>query len=64
LGIEVIPALGYGRVPQQLIKLSQENGIDLLVMGGHRHRWLKDLIFGASISKVRHALAIPVLVVQ
>ena len=63
-GIEAVAALGYGRVPQQLIKLSKEHGIDLLVMGGHRHRGLKDLIYGASISKVRHALAIPVLVVQ
>ena len=38
--------------------------VDLLVMGGHRHRGLKDLFFGASVSKVRHQLSIPVLVVQ
>lgn len=63
-GLSVRPVLGFGRVPDQLIKLSQENGIDLLVMGGHRHRGLKDIFFGASISKVRHALSIPVLVVQ
>jgi manganese transport protein len=63
-GLEVEPVLGYGRVPEQLIRLSKENNIDLLVMGGHGHRGLKDLIFGASISKVRHALSIPVLVVQ
>ncbi len=63
-GVEAHAVLGYGRVPEQLIRLSKENGVDLLVMGGHRHRGLKDLIFGASISRVRHALAIPVLVVQ
>ena len=63
-GLRVNPVLGYGRVPDQLIKLSRENGIDLLVMGGHGHRGLKDVLFGASISRVRHALSIPVLVVQ
>ena len=63
-GVEVTTALGYGRAPDQIIKLSREAGVDLLVMGGHRHRGLKDLFFGTSVSKVRHALAIPVLVVQ
>jgi manganese transport protein len=63
-GLQVNPVLGFGRVPDQLIKLSQETGIDILVMGAHGHRGLKDILFGASISKVRHALAIPVLVVQ
>ncbi len=63
-GLRVNPVLGFGRVPDQLIRLSQESGIDLLVMGGHGHRGLKDIFFGASISKVRHALSIPILVVQ
>lgn len=63
-GLRVNPVLGFGRVPDQLIKLSQETGIDILVMGAHGHRGLKDIFFGASISKVRHALTIPVLVVQ
>jgi manganese transport protein len=63
-GVEVTTALGYGRAPDQIIKLSREAGIDLLVMGGHGHRGLKDLFFGTSVSKVRHRLAIPVLVVQ
>ena len=63
-GVEAQIALGFGRVPDQLIALSNNAGIDLLVMGGHRHRGLDDILFGASISKVRHALSIPVLVVQ
>ncbi len=63
-GIIVYPILGYGRVPEQLVKLSEEHKIDILVMGGHRHRGWKDIFFGASISEVRHRLSIPVLVVQ
>jgi manganese transport protein len=63
-GIDVQAVLGFGRVPKEIIRIAQEQKIDLLVMGGHGHRGMKDLIFGTSISKVRHALKIPVLVVQ
>lgn len=63
-GLRVEVALGYGRVASQLIRLSMESQIDMLIMGGHRHKWWGDLIFGTSVSKVRHALSIPVLVVQ
>ncbi len=63
-GITARTMLGFGRVPKELIRLSNEAGIDLLIMGAHGHRGIKDLIFGASISEVRHALHIPVLVVQ
>ena len=63
-GIDVYPVLGFGNVPEQIVKFAKEREIDLLVMGGHRHRGLKDLVFGASISEVRHRLSIPVLVVQ
>jgi len=33
-------------------------------MGAHGHGGLKDLIFGATISSVRHKLRIPILVVR
>jgi manganese transport protein len=63
-GLEVVTALGYGRVPNALVRLAREQKIDVLVMGGHGHRGLQDILFGASISEVRHKLEIPVLVVQ
>jgi manganese transport protein len=63
-GIEVFPKLGFGNVPNEIIKLTREHNIDLLIMGAHGHRGMRDLLFGASISEVRHALKIPVLVIQ
>jgi manganese transport protein len=63
-GIEVQAVLGFGRVPKEIIRISNEQKIDILIMGGHGHRGLRDLIFGTSISKVRHGLKIPVLVIQ
>ncbi|MGB2869009.1 MAG: Nramp family divalent metal transporter [Bacteroidota bacterium] len=62
-GLKVQPVLGYGRVSSELVRLAGVHEIDLLVMGGHRHRGITDLIFGTSISRVRHELTIPVLVV-
>jgi manganese transport protein len=63
-GALVEAALGYGRVPGELVRLAREHRIEVLVMGGHGHRGVKDILFGASISEVRHQLSIPVLVVQ
>ena len=63
-GLRVTPMLGFGRVPREIVRLSKETGVDILVMGGHRHRGLKDIVLGTSISEVRHALPIPVLIIQ
>jgi manganese transport protein len=62
-GLEVKAILGFGRVPKEIVRLVNENNVDLLIMGGHGHRGFKDILFGTSISKVRHALKIPVMVV-
>jgi manganese transport protein len=62
-GFEVHAQLGFGNVPKQLVKLAGETEIDLLIMGGHRHSGLKDILFGTTVPKVRHQLKIPVLVV-
>ncbi len=56
--------IGYGPAKQALPKMVEQHGIQLLVMGAHGHRTFKDLIFGQTIDAVRHAVKIPVLVVQ
>ena len=63
-GLEVEAVFGFGRVPKEIVRLSKESGIDLLIMGGHGHTGFKDIILGTSISRVRHELKIPVLVIQ
>jgi manganese transport protein len=63
-GVEVVARLGYENVPRELVRLAVEEKVDVLVMGGHGHRGLKDILFGTSISEVRHRLTVPVLVVQ
>jgi manganese transport protein len=63
-GLEVQAVLGFGRISKEIVRIADEQKIDLLVMGAHGHSGIKDIIFGTSISKVRHVLKIPVLVVR
>jgi manganese transport protein len=63
-GLVVDAVLGYGKIAKEIVRLARENKVDLLIMGGHGHTGIKDIIFGTSVSKVRHGLKRPVLVIQ
>jgi manganese transport protein len=54
----------HGKPAEAIIKTVEEIGIDMLIMGSHGHRGLDDLVFGQTVSAVRHAIDIPVLVVR
>jgi len=56
--------IGYGN-PKRAIPFSvNEFKADLLVMGAHGHRGIKDLLFGTTVDAVRHGVRIPVLIVR
>jgi manganese transport protein len=63
-GVEVELFLGFGDVPGELVRMTHEQKIDALVMGGHGHRGIADLLFGSTISPVRHELDIPIIIVR
>ncbi len=63
-GVEVEIFLGYGQVAKELVRMTEEQEIDLLVMGGHGHRWLTDILLGRTIDPVRHELEIPIVVAR
>jgi manganese transport protein len=54
----------HGHPADAIIDAVKTAGIDMLVMGSHGHRGVADLVFGQTVSPVRHALDIPVLVVR
>jgi manganese transport protein len=56
--------LGYGDVQRELVRLAREHQLDVLVMGGHGHRGVMDLLRGTTIDAVRHSLKIPILAVR
>ena len=63
-GIQAELKVTHGRSPKdEIIRAAREIHPDLIVMGAHGHRGLKDLIFGNTINAVRHEVSAPVLVV-
>jgi manganese transport protein len=64
MDVRVGTVLGYGGIAKELIRVAREQNIDILVLGAHGHRGISDLVYGATISSVRHALDIPILVVK
>ncbi|MCX6139405.1 MAG: Nramp family divalent metal transporter [Candidatus Kapabacteria bacterium] len=55
--------IGYGNPRQALPKLINESLPDLLVMAGHGHSGIGDLVHGATIDAVRHKIQAPVFVI-
>jgi manganese transport protein len=56
--------LGFGDRAKEIVRLVNENNIDMLIIGAHGHKGIKDFIYGETINSVRHELKIPVLVVH
>ncbi len=56
--------VGYGNPRRRIPEMVSEFGADLLVMGAHGHRFLKDLVFGTTLNTVRHRIKIPILIVR
>jgi manganese transport protein len=63
-GIAAELTIQHGLTPTNaIVRKAREIHPDLIVMGAHGHRGLKDLIFGNTINAVRHQVDAPVLVV-
>lgn len=63
-GFETSVFLGFGNPTAKIPRKVNEFGADLLVMGAHGHKMLKDIIFGTTVDKVRHKVNIPVFIVR
>ena len=64
-GVPAVEAvLGYGDASAEIVNIARQKDIDLMVLGGHGHRGLLDLLHGQTISAVRHGLDIPIVAVR
>ncbi len=63
-GLTVETRLALGDPATELIKVSEEQGVDLIAMSTHGHRFIKDILLGATADKVRHLVKIPVLLLR
>lgn len=64
LGYDSTPFIGFGSTAKSIADISNNNNLELLVMGAHGHKGLKDLIFGTTVDSVRHKVDIPVLIIR
>lgn len=62
--LPVTVVLQFGRPAEGIVRAVRETRLDLLVLGSHGHRGIEDLVYGETVSTVRHRLRIPVLVVH
>jgi len=64
-GVDVEAVVRHSRTPKaEIVDYARELKPDLIVMGAHGHKGLKDLLFGTTINAVRHQLRTPLLVVR
>ena len=63
-GYEAHGHIGNGHSTRVIPQLVRDLSADTLVMGAHGHRWIKDLLLGATVDAVRHRVKVPVIVVR
>jgi nucleotide-binding universal stress UspA family protein len=63
-GLSVDTALAMGDPANELIRAANTEGVDLIAMSTHGHRFLADLVLGATADRVRHLVEIPVLLLK
>ena len=63
-GFEVKAQLELGDPAAGILKISDEEKCDLIAMTTHGHRFLEDLLYGSTITQVRHRATVPVLLVS
>jgi manganese transport protein len=56
--------LGYNNRVKEIVRLVRQNRADLLVIGAHGHKGIRDVVYGQTVDAVRHSLRIPVLIIN
>jgi len=56
--------VGFGNPKRRIPEMVTDYNADLLVMGAHGHKLVKDLIFGTTLDAVRHRVKVPMLIVR
>lgn len=63
-GFAVRTRLAMGDPATELVKVAVDEHVDLIAMSTHGHRFLNDLLRGSTADRVRHNVAIPVLMIK
>ena len=63
-GFSVRTVLAMGDPATELVRVAESEAVDLIAMSTHGHRFLADLLLGATADKVRHQVKVPVLLLR
>jgi nucleotide-binding universal stress UspA family protein len=63
-GFAVRTRLAMGDPATELVKVAVEENVDLIAMSTHGHRFLNDLLRGSTADRLRHNVAVPVLMIK
>jgi nucleotide-binding universal stress UspA family protein len=63
-GFAVESRLAMGDPAAEIVRAAETEHADLVAMATHGHRFVKDILLGATADKVRHELKVPVLLLR
>jgi nucleotide-binding universal stress UspA family protein len=63
-GVPAEAELAFGEPADEIIKWVKQKGCDLVAMSTHGHRFLADVFLGTTVTRVRHQVDVPVLLLR
>jgi nucleotide-binding universal stress UspA family protein len=63
-GFQVTTRHSVGKPAEEILKAAHEQNCDLIAMASHGHRLISDVIYGTTITKVRHESDIPIFLIK
>ena len=63
-GFTVRTQLAMGDPATELVRAAKAEQVDLIAMSTHGHRFLADVVHGATADRVRHSVTVPVLLLR
>lgn len=63
-GLQVTSRLALGDPAREIARVAEEEHVDLIAMSTHGHRFIKDILLGATADRLRHMVRVPVLLLR
>jgi nucleotide-binding universal stress UspA family protein len=63
-GFDASTHLAMGDPATELVRVAEAEHVDLIAMSTHGHRFINDILRGSTADRVRHNVAVPVLMIK
>lgn len=55
--------IGGGEPRDEIVRIAHQYNLELIIAGSHGHKFINDIIYGATLDNVRHRVRLPVLAI-